>query len=230
MLSAPIKTFTEKDNIGVEEFQEIKALRNKYKNQKVYQKLQTQIEAEFKGFCQVRGDGNCYYRSVIYRYIEFLICKGVQYLQKFIELIKSNDGYYKLYDFEGEILKDLVPKLEHLHEYYNAYNKKKLALRYFKNMINTDLKFDYLLICLLKRIIANTYIQNKKTQINGLTPAQMAAAYKLNLANYIAQYVLEFGIDAEGSVPVMTALVLRININAFNLDLYDENIVFFIKN
>ena len=44
------------------------------------------ISEKYGYYRRVRGDGNCFYRSLIYSYLELLIMKGSNYLTKFYTL------------------------------------------------------------------------------------------------------------------------------------------------
>jgi hypothetical protein len=54
----------------------------------------------FTHYRPIRGDGNCYYRSVSYQYIEMLVInKNVQALSDLAYWIKSEN---KFFDLKGE--------------------------------------------------------------------------------------------------------------------------------
>jgi len=55
---------------------------------KFYRKKFETLSKENKIFCvrEVRGDGNCFYRSVGYAYLEIIVKKGPDFIQDFINL------------------------------------------------------------------------------------------------------------------------------------------------
>ena len=78
---------------NVKDYQEFEDLKNEFQYAKEMDKKIYSISNVICGFRGIRGtlnrflgDGNCFYRAFIYRYIELLLCNGPSYIIDFVKL------------------------------------------------------------------------------------------------------------------------------------------------
>ncbi len=71
----PVRHIKPMDNLAAE-----------FKHSATMGKMVEALKKVYKAFRRVRGDGDCYYRSVMYSYVEFLILQGEEAVRSFIAL------------------------------------------------------------------------------------------------------------------------------------------------
>jgi len=175
----------------------------------------------------VAGDGNCFYRAVMYAYIEYLIVKKNQYLNAFIKFIGSGEGFNKYNDIDDDIIPYCIKKLsiiEKMPEEYSDEMQKKL--RKFYDLFRDDMKFDQCIQQVARVYIASYIDKNKKSNLNGMTIEAAARQKEPNLAQYIQKHVLDNRSYAGDLVLPIAPIAFRININIITPD-YDLGVFFF---
>lgn len=134
-------------------------LNNPIYSQRVKDQLQSK---DFPATRQVRGDGNCYYRSVIYAFLEQVVCADpssgiklelIYQLKEKITLLIGMFGE----DFDRD-LQDLLKKLSSIEE-DGDYSLKDLQT----DMLDTSRpSFDHLLVRAARALTAKTLIEDEE--------------------------------------------------------------------
>ena len=62
--------------------------------------MQLEHRGGFKYFREIRGDGNCYYRSVAVAYLELIVLSdnSLQAIDDIVGWLESQQGYYNMQD------------------------------------------------------------------------------------------------------------------------------------
>ena len=154
------------------------------KENEIYKKYKY-LKDYINNFRTVSGDGNCFYRAVMFRYIEILILnKNVEYLKRVIYDMKKS--------FESDVLKNhkmilenkVKPELTFQIMFiildFTSKNQITEAHKMFYKAINTCQKFDYSLILYLRYILYvyikknenKNYLKSFPVKIGNLLPAK----------------------------------------------------------
>ena len=182
----------------------------------------------------INMDGNCFYRAVMFRYLEILILNNkIEYLQNLINdiiICFNKEELKKKTNIRGlDIKPELTYKILILIVDLLKYNKKEDAHKVLVKSFSTSQKFDYAII-LYFRYILYDYIRNNENKvylksfpikIGNLLPRQYETEDGQFLFDKFYQnYLLNFFTDAEKIIIYLTPLVLGIELNVI---IYDDN-------
>ena len=195
-----------------------------------------QMLNNYSYFRKIKGDGNCYYRAVIFKYIEMIILnKDIKLLRSLIYDIIFNCFYsindkknQKIKEFlkigsEFEINTKYVGKI--LMTIYNSLkeNKYEEAYKIFYISINMSRHFDmgiifyfrYSLYSFIKDNEKKIYTQNFPILIGNLLPEEYEKEGDFNYEMFYNKYLLKMFNDAEKIIIYLTPFVLNINLDVF---------------
>ena len=205
--------------------------------------MQKKYDRLKKYICNYRtiyGDGNCFYRAVIFRYIELLI------LHKKTDILKSLIvDIYKSFQSE-EIKRRLYIGNDYLNpnliaqiflvilEQIESNNIVEAHLSFYKSLLFSKI-FDYSLILYLRYIIYIYIKQNEKklylesfpVLIGNLLPSMYEKDGVFDFNSFYETYLLKMFQFAEKIVIYLTPFVLGINLNVI---LFEDNENEVIKN
>ena len=210
------------------------------------QKRQKEMKEKFdllrKYMCnyrEINSDGNCYYRAVMFRYIEILILtENISVFQNFIydiiESFKSEEIHKRRVIRNNDIKPDLTFQILFLIINLLKSKKVKEAHQIFVKCISTCKKFDYCLI-LYFRYILYQYIKKNENKIykksfpikiGNLLPQQYENEKgEFLFESFYEEYLLKFFTDAEKIIIYLTPFVLGIDVNVIVYDIVDEEIL-----
>ena len=189
-----------------------------------------------KYICNYRtiyGDGNCYYRAVMYRYIELLILnKKSQYFRSLIiDINKSfeSEEIKKRLCVGNEIIKpDLIiivmfiilDYIEHdrIMDAYNAFYKALSLSKAFD--FSLILYFRYILYDYIKNNEKKMYLENFPILIGNLLPFKYENDGIFDYNSFYEKYLLKMFTCAEKIIIYLTPFVLGINLDVV---LFDDN-------
>ena len=197
------------------------------------QKKYDRLKKNILYFRTIYGDGNCYYRATIFRYIELLI------LNKKIDTIKSLiiDIFYsfqtkeiqsRLYIGNEMLNSKLIIQIMIIILELVENNRIAEAYRAFYNSILFSKIFDYSLILYL-RFIIYIYIKNNEKKlylesfpvlIGNLLPSIYEKNGVFDFNSFYENYLLKMFQFAEKIVIYLTPFVLGIDLNVV---LFDDN-------
>ena len=184
----------------------------------------------------INGDGNCFYRAVMFRYLEILVLnKKTEHLQNVIfdvyNSFKSQELQSRIIIGNINIKPDLTLKLLIL---INEFLKKGNILTAHNLLIRSFSvcrKFDYAIIFYFRYILYNyikksenkIYLKSFPIKLGNLLPSQYEAEDGTFLyENFYQNYLLKFYTDAEKIVIYLTPFVLGIPINIIIFDSEEE--------
>ena len=174
----------------------------------------------------IKGDGNCFYRAVIFSFIEQLILfNELQCLKNLIFDIQSSFNEYPLRNSNIQVL--LIIKVLILIHVALKKNKKEQAYElYIKSLVNNN-QFDnglilYLRYKIFKYIKANEqklYTSDFSIKLGNLLPIE----YETNNGDFLFskfydEYLLQMGKDAEKIVIYIVPFVLCVKIEIVMFD------------
>ncbi|MDR3549488.1 MAG: hypothetical protein P4M11_14685 [Candidatus Pacebacteria bacterium] len=185
-------------------------------------KVKDLVQRGFHFYRRVRGDGNCYYRSVGYAYLEWLISRGPEAVEDLIKKLREPDMYTSLKreDDKGE---NLISGLGEIRKELAAGGKEP-ALKKLLCMALTKPDFDHAVTRFVRRMVFNFILNNDDFVISGLSIANIEAVERMSLSKYLMNVVLLDGEDARLLVISIAPLVLRINIGTVLLDMQDKRV------
>ena len=204
---------------------------DKSKENEIYKKYK-KLKDYINNFRTVCGDGNCFYRAVMFRYIEILILnKNVDYLKRVIFDMKNSFESETLQNHlmikENKVKPDLTYKIMLIILDFVTNNKINEAHQIFYKAINTCQKFDYSLILYLRYILHvyikdnqnKTYLKSFPVKIGNLLPAK----YETTVGDFLFKdfydnYLLKFFTDAEKIIIYLTPFVLGVEIDVIIFD------------
>ena len=188
---------------------------------------------------EVNGDGNCFYRAIMFRYIEILIL--TENISAFQQLIFDIIESFKSEEIQKRRIirnNDVKPELtfQILFLIMNILKQKNIkeAHQLFVKCISTCKKFDYCLILYLRYIIYKYIKQNedklyKKSfplKIGNLLPQQFETEEGKFLFNsFYEDYLLKFFTDAEKIIIYIIPFVIGIQLNVVVYDIVDDEII-----
>lgn len=196
-------------------------------NKTAYLKAYGHLKGTFAYWRKVKGDGNCFYRSVILRYIEKLILSQNKNKLKLllcdIHMNLSNDELKEYYTVTKDIV--ISPEMVTTNLFMVLYllrrHKVSDAYMYFIYCINKLSAFDYGLI-LYFRYKIKQYIQlNEKKYfskefdvlIGTLLPEQYGIEDDFFFDLFYSDFLLKNFIDAEKIVIYIVPYLLQLKIN-----------------
>ena len=186
----------------------------------------------------INGDGNCFYRAVMFRYLEILI------LNEKTEVLK-NVIFDIVNSFNSEELKqrtiirgmdikpDLTFKILMLIVDLLEKNMKEKALEFLVKSFSTCKKFDYAVIFYLRYILYDyikknenkVYLEPFPIKIGNLLPSKYETEDGKFLFNsFYENYLLNFFTDAEKIIIYLTPMVLGIELDVIVYDSEEEDI------
>ena len=216
---------------------EIFYLKNKEKITEMYQKYNL-LKPYIYNYRTIYGDGNCYYRAVIFRYLEILILNNnIDYLQRFvldvIESFNSEELNQRRIILNNDVKPDLTFKILFLIVELLKKNMVREAHQVLVKSLSTCMKFDYALILYFRYILYKyikenenkIYLKSFPIKIGNLLPSQFETEKGEFLFNdFYEKYLLKFFCDAEKIIIYLTPFVLGIEIDVVVIDLSEEDI------
>ena len=187
----------------------------------------------------INGDGNCFYRAVMFRYLEILV------LNRKVDLLQ-NVAYDVYNSFNSEELKsrlnigkinlkpDLTLKLLiiiiDILKKGNVPAAYKLLIRSFSICRKFDYAiifyFRYILYYYIKKNEEKVYIKSFPIKLGNLLPSQYETSEgKFLYESFYQNYLLKFYTDAEKIVIYLTPFVLGIPLNVIIFEDFEEEIL-----
>ena len=207
---------------------------NKNLMNKKYQRLKNNI----CNFRTIYGDGNCYYRAVMFRYIELLILnKKSEYLKLIIiDIYRSfqTEEVTKRLIFGKQkinpnlivqimiILLELVEKDEIITAHQIFYKSLLFSKHFDFSLI---LYFRYILYDYIKKNEKKLYLQDFPVLIGNLLPSQYENDGVFNFNLFYEKYLLRMFVYAEKIIIYLTPFVLGINVDVILFDDDEDEIV-----
>ena len=198
----------------------------------------TLLRKYMNNYREINGDGNCYYRAVMFRYIEILILtKNIPMFQRFIydviESFKSQEIQSRRVIRDNDIKPELTFHI--LFLILNLLKKKGIneSHQIFVKCISTCKKFDFCLILYFRYILYKYIKQNENkiytekfpVKIGNLLPQQYENEKgEFLFDSFYENYLLKFFTDAEKIIIYITPFVLGIEVNVVVYDIADEEI------
>ena len=187
-------------------------------------------------FRRIKGDGNCYYRAVIFKYFETIILnKDIKLFRNIIYDIIFN-CFFQLNEKNNQEIKNFLKigtKFEINTQFvsrilmiiYNSLKENKLeeAYKLFYKSINLSRHFDmgiifyfrYSLYSLIKENEKNLYSENFPILIGNLLPEEYDKDGDFDYKSFYYKYLLKMYSDAEKIVIYLTPFLLNIDLNVF---------------
>ena len=198
--------------------------------------MQKKYDRLKKYICYYRtiyGDGNCFYRTIMFRYIELLIIyKKVDIIKTLIvDIYRSfqSDEIKRRSRIGKDILKPnlIIQIFLIILEYIQNNNVLEAHLTFYKSLLFSKI-FDYSLILYLRYIIymyikqneQKLYLESFPVLIGNLLPSIYERDGVFDFNSFYENYLLKMGQFAEKIVIYLTPFVLGINIE---LILFDDN-------
>ena len=209
----------------------------KYDEEKTYKiSIDKQLFGEIGFYRPIKGDGNCFYRAVIFRYFEIIILnQNLSLLRNIINDINKTysdnfiEKFMKMNIYDPSLV--VKPRLI-IYIFIIIYNflkegKINDSYKIFVLSINNCSKFDYGLILYFKYILYKyindneykCFTKENSLEIKNLLPDKYINDEK-GFDDYYETSLLVFGKFAEKIVLYITPYVLNIKLNIFA----DENI------
>ena len=212
-------------------------IENAYKYKSEYKvDMNKKYERLKKYICNYRtifGDGNCYYRAVMFRFIELLILnKKYEYLKLLIiDIYKSfeNKEVQERLIFKNvKISPDLIiqimiiiMELVENNEIIKAHQVFYKALLFSPNFdFSLILYFRFILYDYIKKNEKKLYMENFPVLIGNLLPSIYEKNGVFNFNSFYQNYLLKMFIYAEKIIIYLTPFVLGINLDVV---LFDDN-------
>ena len=188
---------------------------------------------------EINGDGNCFYRAVIFRYLEILILnQRIEILRKFVynvvQCFNSEELNKRRVIKNIDIKPELTFKILFLIVDLLKNNMIKEAHQILVKSFSTCKKFDYAII-LYFRYILYEFIkknENKKytnsfpVKIGNLLPTQFETDNgEFSFDSFYQNYLLKFFTEAEKIIIYLTPFVLGIELNIIVFDFIGEDII-----
>ena len=189
-----------------------------------------------KFICNYRsvfGDGNCYYRAVMFRYIELLILKKkIENLRLIIidmyKSFQSDEVQKRLFIGQQRINQELLIQImiiilellenDRIIEAHKAFYKALTCSKDFD--ISLILYFRYILYDYIKKNEQKLYLKDFPVLIGNLLPSIYENDGKFNFSSFYENYLLKMFVYAEKIIVYLTPFVLGINLDVV---LFDDN-------
>jgi len=187
----------------------------------------------------INGDGNCFYRAVMFRYLEILVLtKNIEQLQNvvfdFINSFKSEKLKSRMIIRNMNIKPDLSLKILILIVDLLRNNMVEDAHQILVKSFSTCQKFDYAMILYLRYLLYDyirqnenkTYLKAFPIKIGNLLPYQFETPNgEFLFDDFYEKYLLNFFTDAEKIVIYLTPFVLQIEVDIIIFDDNEKEIV-----
>ena len=184
----------------------------------------------------IYGDGNCFYRAAIFRYLEILVLnKNIKILQKFIFDVIQSFSTEELQKGKNILKEDIKPELTFkiLFIIVDLLKKDKVtdAHQILFKAFSTCRKFDYALILYFRYILYDyikknenkIYLESFPILIGNLLPSQYETDDgKFLFDDFYEHFLLKFYKDAEKIVIYLTPFVLGIELDVVVFDIEGE--------
>ena len=187
----------------------------------VYQRLKNYI----CNYRTIYGDGNCYYRAVMFRYIELLILNRKSDFLKLliIDIYKSlqtEEMKSRLVLGKGVVNADIIVQILIIILELIENNKLLVAHQVFYKGLLKSKDFDYLLILYFRYILYDYIRKNEKklyleqfpVLIGNLLPSQFEKDGVFDFNSFYQNYLLKMYVYAEKIIIYLTPFVLGINV------------------
>ena len=208
------------------------------KEKEIYKKYNN-FKNYISNFRTVCGDGNCFYRAVMFRYIEILILnKNADYLKRVIFDMKNSfdSDILKNHEMilENKVKPDLTYKLMFIILKLVSNNQINEAHQIFYKSINTCRKFDYSLILYIRYILYvyikdnenKNYLESFPIKIGNLLPAKYETSNgEFLFKDFYENFLLRFYTDAEKITIYLTPFILGIELNIILLEDEEDEII-----
>lgn len=131
-------------------------------------------DAGFTHYRGVRGDGNCYYRSVIYQYIELLaVSLNALALQHLVSWIENDKHYYMLrdtdVDYDDKKYKaTIIESLNFLILMINQGKSESEMFSAVQRLFLFNPNFDLVMIYFLRKLTKNVLVKHQDLSLNEL--------------------------------------------------------------
>ena len=182
----------------------------------------------------INGDGNCFYRAVMFRYLEILILNNqIEYLQNVIYDIVNAFNTEELKARKiiknMDITPDLTFKILILIVDLLKNNMISEAHQILVKSFSTAKKFDYAIILYFRYVLYDYirknenkgYLKDFPIQIGNLLPSKYETEEGKFLFNdFYEKYLLNFFTDAEKIIIYLTPFVLGVELDVI---LFDDN-------
>ena len=205
------------------------------KNQIKQMKEKYNLLKDYIYYRKIKGDGNCFYRAIIFKYLEIIILNNeIDLLKNMIldvercfknEKIKQNLNIGTLDVINPILVKKVLISIY----FFLIQNNIQNAYKLFNKAINMSKKFDmglilYFRYTLYKYIEENQnklYTESFPIQIGNLLPGEYETEDGKFLFNkFYDNYLLKLFNDAEKIVIYLTPFIFPIKLNVI---LYEEN-------
>ena len=209
--------------------EKIKEIKDKYNALKPY----------IYNYRTINGDGNCFYRAVMFRYLEILILnekiddlKNV--INDIVNSFKSEELKKRTKINNLDVKPDLTFKILILIEYLLNNKMKDKAHEILVKSFVTCKKFDYAIILYFRYILYDyikknenkAYLKEFPIKIGNLLPSQYETEDgKFLFDSFYEFYLLNFYTFAEKIIIYLTPLVLGIELNVIIFDDNEEEIL-----
>ena len=194
-----------------------------------YQRLKKYI----CNYRSVFGDGNCYYRAVMFRYIELIILKKKTENLKLIIIdmyksFQSDEVQKRLFIGQQRINQELLIQImiiilellenDRIIEAHKAFYKALTCSKDFD--ISLILYFRYILYDYIKKNEKKLYLKDFPVLIGNLLPSIYENDGIFNFSSFYENYLLKMFVFAEKIIVYLTPFVLGINLDVV---LFDDN-------
>jgi hypothetical protein len=189
---------------------------------------------------EIKGDGNCYYRAIMFRYIEQIILdQNIVLLKKVIlemfECFNSQEIKKRLQIKMDTIFKpDLHLRIMILILYLLEKRKVQEAHQIFVKCILSCSTFDYGLILYFRYIIYlyikdnenKLYSKNFPVKIGNLLPSKYENSKgEFDFNKFYTEYLLKMFMEAEKIIIYLTPFILEINLDIIIFEDNEEQMV-----
>ena len=188
----------------------------------------------------IYGDGNCYYRAIIFRYLEILILSNdIDTLRNLVyDLVMSFKNSEELQKRKIILNNDVKPELTFKILFLITFLlKKNMITKAHQILVKcfvTCKKFDYALILYFRYILYDyikknenkIYLKSFPIKIGNLLPCQFETdSGEFLFDSFYENYLLKFFTDAEKIVIYLTPFVLGIELDVIVFDAIQEEIL-----
>ena len=190
----------------------------------------------------IYGDGNCFYRAAIFRYLEIIVLnKDIAILKRIVFDVMKSFTSEELKSRRIILKKDIKPDLTFkilfliidLLEKNMIPEAHQILFKSFSTCRNFDyaiiLYFRYILYDYIKKNENKIYLESFPIKIGNLLPSQ----YETDSGDFLFKefyenYLLKFYTDAEKIIVYLTPFVLGMEINVIVFDLESDTLQKFI--
>ena len=210
-------------------------LYNKHYKEEIIEKRE--MLKDIKYYRRIRGDGNCFYRTVIFQLFEIIIFnKKIEYLKGFIWDInkcyenKNNEKYLKINSFETikhklciQILISIYNKLieDNIEEAYKIFLFSMNSCKYFD--LGLIWYFRYELYLYIKENENKLFSENFEVLIGNLLPSKFEKDGNFLFEKFYDKYLLKLYTDAEKIIIYLTPFIFGINLCIYLFDGEKQN-------